>query len=397
MACNAGVVRRATDGSFVSVPSPVDEIITSGGTVDYADSDSIFNQYDAATVDHEWIMQTQITSGDGELLTFRSGNESVATVDSSGRVKRVVDGVAPIFTDGNYITRRSDVAVSRELGAVTYELYNFALTSLSKNVHTKLGPLANILGKSTDIYSTRDLINKEFIRNTNFWGASLDITAVAAYGHDSIGGGSFRAATMVTAKHFIQADHWYSPQGTKLYFVDAANTVYERTVAVPPYRIAGDLSIGTLDVELPAGIKPCKLPTSNWDTWKIGHPSIYPSASGNGITQYPSTKCPAICTNQYGKASFVQLYAASPTGSGLLLCSESRPSIYPYTNYEIEVISGDSGSPSIRHINNEPVLFTTWWGAYGGMDFSKYVSQINAYITPYAVSVADFGMFPNFP
>jgi hypothetical protein len=244
-----------------------------------------------------------------------------------------------------------------------------------------------INGKSTDVYSTLNYSLPNFIRNTNFWGASVDLTCAAVTNSsDSYGR---RGATLITRKHFICAEHYQIPVGQTIKWVTADNTIISRTVTALT-RISNDLEIGTLDSEVPSSIGFAKMLPSNW-RGKVGDP--YGSTTINGVTVYWTSHFPTFFFNQYAEACVADLNET--TNFTILSFHETSVTEHSefFPTWEGPIISGDSGQPCFLLINGDPVLLTTWFGAGGGVDFSQYLTQINAYITPYSVTQADLSAF----
>jgi len=128
--------------------------------------------------------------------------------------------------------------------------------------------------------------NGVFQLNANFWARDLDLSCVSVWHPEDYPGS--KAATLITRKHIIMADHW--PAGSYT-FCDTNGTVLTRTV-VDRKRISDDLRLGLLNEPLPDTFKPAHVPSTN-------------------LAHYISTGryLPTLCLNQEKGATVLELVA----------------------------------------------------------------------------------------
>jgi hypothetical protein len=173
-------------------------------------------------------------------------------------------------------------------------------------------------------------------------------------------------------------------------FVAGDNTVHNRTIIgkarhpnYVPYL--PDITVYTLNADLPVSITPCKVMPSDWATRLVNN---------------PDTRPPALGLDQEEKALIIDFAGGgqftTPIDADRLIFHEDK-------------ISGDSGNPAFLIVNGLLVLITVWTygGAGGGTPVASYIADINAQIaaadaqagiapTGYTLTQADFSAFPKY-
>jgi hypothetical protein len=378
------------DFDFQASAAPRDTIVDPGSVESSTVHASIYDSHTGASYDTgAQIICSQIV-GPATPFSFASLDTGIATVDDNGMVSRVADGAARILVTGGSVTRRVQVATSHTVGGMTTVLVDFVDGSLAKHCHEALSALL-IGGKQKNIFSTLNNSASLYVRNPNFWGHGLDLTPLSVY---QSYGSVQRAATLITRKHYIQAEHWQTPVGQTIRWVAQDGTVHNRTVAAK-LRISKDLLVGTLDSELPESIGCVQLFPANYRN-KL---STLGTESANGTTIYLTDLLPGFAPNQSNTTTMMQLRSTGYNVAGAYWSFNGvYPVLSPYTdaNWNTAVIGGDSGSAFCFLINGRLVVGCTWWGAGGGIDFSQYLAAINAYCSPYSVVTADLSSFPDY-
>jgi len=233
------------------------------------------------------------------------------------------------------------------------------------------------------IFTSQDHASSTYVRNPDLWCGDLDITCASPWNSS---GGHKRAGTLVTPRHVIGASHYEYSVGAVVRFVAKDGTVHDRTVAGkarhPEYRPHfPDLTIYTLDSDLPSTIKPCAVMPSDYTTYLANE----------------QVKTACLGLDQEEKALVIDWnYGGSmqkPTDPNRLIFHENK-------------ITGDSGNPAFIIVDGELVLMTVWTygGAGGGTAVADYISDLNTMIatadtqagvsTNYTVTEADFSTFP---
>ena len=232
------------------------------------------------------------------------------------------------------------------------------------------------------IFTSQDHASSAYVRNPDLWCGDLDITCASPWNSS---GGHKRAGTLVTPRHVIGAAHYEYSVGAVVRFVEKDGTVHDRTVAGkarhPESRnYYPDLTIYTLDSDLPPTIKPC---------------AVMPSDHSNYLENFSRVACLGL--DQEEKALIIDWRSRgnmqTPVDPNRLIFHENK-------------ISGDSGNPAFLIVDRELVLVTVWTfgGAGSGTPIADYISDINGMIstadtqagvsTNYTVTEADFSTFP---
>tara|TARA_R110002074_G_scaffold366961_2_gene540959 strand:+ start:558 stop:1517 length:960 start_codon:yes stop_codon:yes gene_type:complete len=208
------------------------------------------------------------------------------------------------------------------------------------------------------VFASQDHASSTYVRNPDLWCGDLDITCVSPWNSS---GGHKKAGTLVTPRHIIGAAHYEYSVGTVVRFVEKNGTVHDRTVTGkarhPECRnYTPDLTIYTLDSDLPSTIKPC---------------SVMPSNYSDYLDNFSKIACLGL--DQEEKALIIDWRSGgrmqTPTDFKRRIFHESK-------------IKGDSGNPAFLVFDGKPLLVTvwTWGGAGGGTPVAEYISDINAMI-----------------
>ena len=230
------------------------------------------------------------------------------------------------------------------------------------------------------VYISQDHAASSYMRNEDLWCGDLDITCVSPWNSS---GGHKKAGTLVTPRHVIGAAHYEYSVGAVVRFVEKDDTVHDRTVTGkarhPNYKPHyPDLTIYTLDSDLPSTITPCNVMPSNYSDY---------------LDNTSGIKIPCLGLDQEEKALIIDWHVGgrmrTPTDSKRRIFHENK-------------IGGDSGNPAFLVFEGELVLVTVWTygGAGGGTPVADHISDINAMITTadtqagvstnYTVTEADF-------
>jgi len=230
------------------------------------------------------------------------------------------------------------------------------------------------------VFTSQDHKSSAYVRNPDLWCRDLDITCVSPWNSS---GDHKKAGTLVTPRHIIGAAHYEYSVGAVVRFVEKNGAVHDRTVIGkarhPDYKpYYPDLTIYTLDSDLPSTIKPCSVMPSNYKSY---------------LDNTSKIKIPCLGLDQEEKALIIDWSAGgrmrTPTDSKRRIFHENK-------------IGGDSGNPAFLVFDGELVLVTVWTygGAGGGTPVADHISDINTMITTadtqagvstnYTVTEADF-------
>lgn len=377
---------QASDYPSVSVTHAVERVVTSSAsdsevTVD----DVVYDRHTTADFHDEGM----VTVSGMAVAALQNLTPAVADVDAYGNISPHQSGVLSVIVKG-VISKRLDIDLATQTAA-TVDVFNrladgsagkAATDWVDSRINSGMTMAANGL-----VYTTQDHATSTYVRNPSLWCADADLTCISPWNSDHA---NKKAGTLVTARHVINAAHYEFPVGTTLRFVANDNTVHERTVTGkkrhPDYSAyVPDLTIYTLDADLPAAITPCKL---------------MPPSVGDYITKPTISRIPALGLDQDEKALIIDWAGggsfSSPTDADRAIFHETK-------------ISGDSGNPAFLVIGGELLLITVWTfgGAGSGTPVADYIPDINQMIgdadtqagvsTGYTVTEADFSQsFPDY-
>jgi len=208
-------------------------------------------------------------------------------------------------------------------------------------------------------------IRSKFLRNTSCWATDIDLSAFSvATDWGDCGGTGTKTANLISPRHVLFASHYVGTIGAKYLFVTQDNQVITRTLVARLLAVnGGDIAIGILDQDIPSNISYFKVLPSGWY-------SHFP-----GIA---TVRVPAI-TSDSAKNALVgdlrALYSDTQTSYTIYTTSDPIRSLL----FEAPV-GGDSSSPAILLVDEEPVLIGSihYIGGSGDSIFSDTVrGQIN--------------------
>ncbi len=363
----------STDANF-TLASIARDVVTSGSSVGSSTTlDRTSTTYTSATVQHQFdLALNELVVNSLAGVQYTSLNTGVATISSSGAITRISDGVTGILVSTPWLTKRIDLTLSTEGGLTSVVGNSWATGSLAKYASDAVD--TRIAGKTPLV--ALPLFNGN-LWNAGCWVADVDLTSIA------LGRG-----TLISPRHILMATHYAIYSGT-ITFKQPDGTNITRTLTSTTGSAGGDLTVGVLDSDVPAGISFARIMPSGWAS-KLPNVRV-------GI--------PVIALNQFQKAYVMDLYNLSlldPTTLGHLV-SMTQPSDTTRKSFYSNLIAGDSGHPVFMIINGLAVLLNVWhYGGLGGSgdDLSYYISGLNSAMASlgggYTVTTADLSSFTNF-
>lgn len=245
--------------------------------------------------------------------------------------------------------------------------------------------VAGATSVSMPLYSSYDIGGEEFVRNSSFWAADLDLTCISPWNRDAL---NQCAGTAITRRHVIFASHYAVSVGNELVFITSDDEIVTRTVSArydfpSTYLYYPDITIITLDSDLPESITPCKFLPSNY---------------GDYIPTWVD-RIPVLCLDFEERGHVADVTNMSDIlGPGKYLVNCASPMDSKRLEFYEEVISGDSGNPVFMIINHELVLVTTWTygGSGSGTLLARHIDGINSRLAldgPYSLQFADLSSF----
>ena len=297
-------------------------------------------------------------------------------------------GSYTILNTGNIWGYQAYITVA---GAVTAPC-GFAVTSLANNEVTNLQSLINS-GLTSQVYSTYDTINTNFVPNVNFWLASkFQITGMVASeqsGANPLSGQECGSA--VSPLHVLVC--WHAPYtvGQNLWWVATNGAVVERSViAVTTNFVTGsDIEVCLLNAALPASVIPLPVLPS-------GYGPYLPASTNTALV-------PVICGNQSHLLTPKIVSASNVIGQEANVIANQ---FWFPRNWGVPVTGGDSGSPICLVIGTNLVLVSHWHSNNSGPWYPNYGAQINQAMhylstnnsvgTDYQLTTVDLSPYPTF-
>lgn len=369
-----------------------------------------------------------------------SSNESVATVNATGKVSVVSSGVATISSTyydqfGNSATSDNQVSVSIETG-ITVDFIGHSATTLADS----LGSDADILIDAASgvsacpRFSVKDFNGKSYTRNESFMLKGMNgLSSIAVWNSRQA---NRRGAIAITPRHILYAAHYPFYTGDVVSFVpDVVGAIapVDRTLLQakvdPLYKgqtelQAYDFGVALLDSDLPVNIDTVKILPSDYKSHAgqyqlLGVPMFFFNQDEEARTTYiglelnhpyeGSTLSGHILTNQ--QASAMEFFPQRSNYDGI-----NNPSDY-FTQevranstkvYELHkaVRVGDSGRQNFFVDGNDLILSFLHTAYNAGVNLSQQIGRINQLIldvdaqagisTGHTVTEADLSSFPSF-
>ena len=217
------------------------------------------------------------------------------------------------------------------------------------------------------IFSVADYTTTNYVRNTNCWAYSYDLTCCSPWN-------SYRenevAGTLISPQHLIFAGHFMPPTNVIFRFVDRQNRTYERRLVAikrhpdySPYPTNyPDIAVGKLDSAITNGISFAKV-----------LPESYTNYLSSGI------RLPTLRLDKEEKALVGDLFSINHSVGGNHFTSFMTPLDATRLSFYEGLIPGDSGNPVFLLLSGQPILLTIWTGGGAGTGTSlvAFTNDIN--------------------
>jgi hypothetical protein len=322
-------------------------------------------QVSAGVLSHD-AGYTELT-GDPPIV-FTSSDESVSTVDASGAIHYVSDGICDIIGTSEAIGVSPSLAVRTAITntsavasqPVIYYTYADDPGSVRADATAAVDDRIAVAGKTKPIYSTQNHATATYVRSASCWASDIDLTCISPWNSC---GANTRAGTLISPRHAVWANHYNIPNGSTIRFVDADDNVVTRTVVDSQQIGVYDIRIGVLDADV-TGCSFAKILPADW--------ADYLPYNGEGI--------PALVLDQEEKALVTDIAEIVSTNHW---ANFQVPTDATRLQFYEPIISGDSGNPAFLVIGGELVLLSVWTygGAGSGKSIVAYASEIAAAMT----------------
>jgi len=235
---------------------------------------------------------------------------------------------------------------------------NYAISDAMFAVDKKIAGLNPT--NSLRIFNENCYATTNFIRNTNCWAYSYDLTCISPWNSYSK---HLRAGTLITPRHVLFAAHFDQiPTNRVLWFIDQQSNVVARTLVakkqhplyekIPIYPGATnviqhypDLTVGLLDSDVPTNC--------------IGFAKVLPDDFRNYLGT--GERLPVLRLDQEEKALIGDATVLS-TEQPQYNANFTIPSDLVRQQYYESLTTNDSGNPAFLILNQQLVLLTVWTG-----------------------------------
>lgn len=418
---------------------------TAGNTAEISEDSHDIIRITAATLADSYVINWTILHPKKEAdytAAFTSSDEATATVDESGTLTVLQDGVVTItvtvtrVNDGVFMVNPVPVEVDITAGSSMDYISNTD-GSVAKYFDDSIAALTAGVdpAEAKSRFSTRDLVTKTFTRNPDFWGIGL--TGLSAVSPNNSKNDNRRAGTAITKRHIICAAHYPLSVGDTVDFVaDVAgeSVAVTRTIlkakAHPLYagqsgHYSYDIQICLLDSDLPAEIDFMEVMPSNADDY---HGEYFWMGTGGCMFDqeqklltthhsilskgtYYGDSLPFHWFSHLSPASMISGAAYKPSALGFSSTSDYvSPELVADTDprymFTEKVITGDSGAPHCFVNGTQLILVGLHTTASGGIYLPHRISDVNQLIadvdalggisTGYTLTEADLSAFPTY-
>ena len=228
-----------------------------------------------------------------------------------------------------------------------------------------------------EIFSVQNHAATNYVRNTNCWASSYDLTCMSPWNNTVTNGPWYRSCTLISPRHVIYAAHFPPDSNVLIRFVGKTNNVITRQIVAvkqhPLYNSTSrypDIGVGLLNADVPTNQIRCAI--------------VLPSNYKQHL--YTGSRLPALRLNSARNARVGDISSIeSPPSLNKSYCSFTIPYNPTRLSYYDHVYGGDSGNPSFCAISNKLVLLTVWTGAEGtpgyGTPIVTFKNDINNMMT----------------
>ena len=319
--------------------------------------------------------------------TVENQTPTVCSIDSAGKVTRLLDGACNIDLSIPESKRRFSRTLLRSAGSASYLQKSFAIGSLARHITDNID--AYLSGKTPgasqytfagETYSATAPVGT---RNADIFSGALDLSA---FSFTISGRGSQFPVHLISDRHFICAAHVLPGVGATIVWLANDNTFKTATVSsTKQIASSDDTAVGYLSAPI-TGITPLSVLPATWQT-----------------------KLPAIPVANYGQITMpvlLDLWDDATNRRKLVVGQNTRrPTGYPttrvdtapdgyaspstYASWSALIRGGDSGSPCFVPINDgtlKTVLVGSMWQAIAAGNIANAITEIESAMTSLAGS-----------
>ena len=401
-------VARRSDTQAEIYRDTVNVPVSGGTSVVVSRADASVMQFTGAT----YYAGGRVIVDGSSSREFVVTNRSVGALTADGTITRLTPGVLNVLLRLPGVTLPLTVDLT-DVGGGNSTVGLGALSgSLAAHVSEMVDSRINsgmTMGVNGTLFATQNHTAGIYTRNPALWCGNINLTCISPWNNN---GANTRAGTLVTPRHVLNAAHYELNVGNTIRFVASDGAAHNRNITGkkrhPDYPASEgfhwpDLTIYTLNEDLPAAIQPCQVMPANYAAYLVENTITRPACLG---------------LDQEEKALIVDFYGGtlgSAWGGGF-----NAPVDPDRLIFNEEKIVGDSGNPAFMIVNNALVLITVWTygGSGSGTPVARFLPDLNQMIIDadnqagvtgavanptwpnsnnhYQLKPADFSAFPNY-
>lgn len=398
--------RKLSDRTFAVNLVDVPRVVSNGNSSISNVNDSILETFPSSSIYYDIRLNIDyLTPSFSENIDFIIKDPSVLNKNYSSYLMTYVNtgsSFIEVFSDEGETVRILASTKNPSITESSTVLKNWRIGSISRNIRDGIISLLYEKNSNQKRMFIEEVTNSpsNYTRNVNCWAKDIDLTCVSVWNSTA---GNQMAGTAISPKHVVFCRHlgFYPNVGSSIKFVTNNNEIITRTITNmighPNFSgFANDISIGILNSDLPASIKPARILPSNYS-------SFFPTISGNNNITRINNLLGCITINQFKDVGLTSL--ASINSMFQLMHPNTDPLLNPsnsYDNFYRNLILYDSGSPAFIVINNEVILLGVFTngGPGRGTFLSEHISVINNIMNNYGggyqLSVIDLSSYSSY-
>jgi hypothetical protein len=347
------------------------------------------------------ILSNTVESDVEYVISYVSGDEDIATVDSDGIVDYVSNGNVDITISTGDQIDKVNLSMSTSSSVATSTLTSYVTSSLASHSCAQIDSrISGSHSSSMQMFTAFPAYptynpSYPFARNENVWTNDVDLTGMCMYQWTGL---TRVFGTLIDRRHVVFAAHAAPVSNAILYFIGANNEVFTASFIdhsvhneynAANYPLTSDIYVGTLSTDAPSYITPVKVLPSNW---KSKFSNISPSSS---------IACAKV--NQFQQVTVVDMSATigEEYSSLVEFCSPKSINKDRRNEFYKSTISGDSGSPVFLILNGEAVLvgLTTYMNPLTVTDISQqnmtaFINSVSSHTA--SLSTVDLSSFSTY-
>lgn len=355
------------------------------------------------SINNAQVKVSQSLQNSNKDLIFKALTPNFATIDSSGNISWVADGVASFSVRSGGIERSFTRSMAHTGSITTTTIANYrndapgnaGAPSLGRHVFDAVTALisgktaqGNTLGPGgiQNLWSSNNLnpSSPSAVRNPGFFAPGFDWGPIAAITTHNGNGVNNHPALLVTNQHIFGANHYHPGQfdsgapavGQRVVFISSTGSIETATIAASWSDSNSDHWIAYLSNKISSAIPPLKIMPSGWKSYV----KSLDSAVGNTIGGIP-VLCKVMhasggASYQDDRVTIMDLQRIDSGHSPMAYISVFNPPSSSFHSWSSPVVGGDSGGPILMPVNGSLVLLAAFWRTSGGISIEADATNL---------------------